>query len=300
MLRITLILFLLPSLYLTTAAQTPGSSSIAKERSEATTKVSDDSDDESLIERVKNTDLPGTLKLLVNGASPDSTDDNGGLALCWAIRVNNPDIVKALLASGAKVNKEETDGGTPLQVAAASGHADLIKLLLAHGADVNHKDRGGHTALIWATFGATFKSAPDWLKKALLQTEEDEETFKLVGSEHVLVAQLLLSSGADVNAQAEDCGLTPLMVAAMSGDIELAKVLLVHRADVNVKGGEWSALKFAEDFGSAESIQKELADFHDDDAKQAVLNWLHFTASGREEVAKLLRQAGARKDQSRN
>lgn len=208
--------------------------------------------------------------------------------------MNRVDLVKALLAQKAKVDQEESDGGTALHAAAAIGSAELVKLLLDHGAGVNHKDKGGHSALMIAAFGAMIKNAPQWLASALFQLDDDDEMFTRIGNEHNLAAQVLLQAGADVNAQAEDCGMTTLMVAALSGNAELARILLANKADVNIKNGDKSALMFAEDFDSPESLQSELKDSKDNEERQTLLNWIQLTAPGRHELARMLRKAGAR------
>jgi ankyrin repeat protein len=230
--------------------------------------------------------------------SADATDD-GGTALCWAVRVNRADIVEALLAKKANPNKEEDDGGTPLDVAASVGRVQMVKLLLDHGAHVNHKDEGGHTALLYASFGSTLKNAPEWLARSFFEIEENgDDLMASMGTEHLAVVELLLTAGADVNAQAEDCGLTGLMVAAMGGNVELAKILLAHHVDVATGNGEWNALRFAEQFGSPQEIQTQLQELETEEAKQAYFNWVQFTAPGRQTISKMLRKAGAGKSSS--
>jgi hypothetical protein len=82
------------------------------------------------------------------------------------------------------------------------------------------------------------------LALALRPEESDEEDqtpesiLKFVGDGHQEVVQALLDAGAEVNAQASDCHLTALMVAAMGGEVEIAKTLLAHGADVNLRAGK--------------------------------------------------------------
>ena len=292
--KLLLILFLPILAVFTAVAQSPKSKPAATETAEAVAAAAADNEDEALIASIKSGDLPRVIKLLEEGADPDATDDGGSTALCWAVRVNRVDLVKTLLARNAKVDKEESDGGTALHDAAATGSAELVRLLLDYKADVNHHDKGGHTALMVAAFGALIKNAPPWLASAFLELDENDELFTRIGSEHNLVAQVLLKAGADVNAQAEDCGMTTLMVAALSGNAELAKVLLANKADVNIKNGERSALRYAEDFDSPESLQNELEDSRDNEQTQTLLNWIQLTAPGRQEIARMLRKAGAR------
>ncbi len=292
--KLLLLLFLPILAVFTTVAQTPESKPAATATAETVAVAAADNEDEALIESIKSGDLPLVLKLLEEGANPDATDDAGSTALCWAVRVNRIDLAKALLARNAKVDKEESDGGTALHDAAAVGNLEIVKLLLDHKADVNHKDRGGHTALMIAAFGAMIKNAPPWLASALFELDESDELFTRIGSEHNLVAQVLLKAGADVNAQAEDCGMTTLIVAALSGNAELARILLANRADLNITNGERSALGYAEDFDSPESLQNELKESKDNEERQTLLNWIQLTAPGRHEIARMLRKAGAR------
>ena len=244
-----------------------------------------------LIESIKRGDLPEVTKILLAGTSADSEDDGAGRALCWAVRVNRRDMVELLLAKGADVNKEEDDGGTALIVAAAAGHADMVKLLLSHGADANHKDNGGHTALLLAAGGAVFGAMPPFLLKEILgeeATERGEQLLSSMGTEHQAVMELLLKAGADANIQADDCGLTALMFAGLGGSVELVQMLLSHGANVNLKTGEWDALRFAEAFESSNNLGAD-----EEETKQALLIWSQTTAPGRRQVAKMLRAAGA-------
>jgi len=208
--------------------------------------------------------------------------------------MNRTDIAEALLVRKAKVDEEDEKDGTALQVAASAGRADLVKVLIAHGADVNHPDKNGHTALMCATFGSVIKSAPAWLASSFFELDEDDALFTRMGTEHLLAAKLLLDAGANVNAQGKDCGLTALMVAAMHGNVELAKTLLDHGADVKLTNGELTALQFAEASNSPQGLKEELDDLSDTNLKQAFLNWVHLTTPGRQAVATMLRKAGAK------
>lgn len=248
-----------------------------------------------LIESIKRGDLAEVSKVLIAGTSADEADDEGGRPLCWAVRVNRRDIAELLLAHGAEINKEEDDGGTALVVAAGAGHADMVKLLLTHGADANHKDNGGHTALLLAAGGAVYGAMPPFLLKAIFggeATERGDQFLSSMGTEHREVMELLLQAGADANLQADDCGLTALMFAGLGGSVKLVQMLLSHGANVNLKTGEWDALRFAEAFESSKAIAE--LDEEDAETKQALLIWSQTTAPGRQQVAKLLRAAGAR------
>jgi len=280
--KTTFITLVLVFLTLTASAQTP----------QVTPAPSDTASGEKsldLIKGIKNGDLVLILKSLDAGASPNTVED-GTPALIWAVRANRVDIAEILVARGANVDEEESDDGTALQTAATAGQAQMVKLLIKHQADVNHPDHDGHRPLLFTVFGAVFKTAPAWLA-----VEDDEDLKKLVmGDEHELVAKLLLDAGAEVNAQANDCGLTPLMIAAMAGNVELTRILLDHHVDVNLSNGEWTALEFAEMFDSPEEVKTQMQSFDTAESKQAMLKWIQLTKNGRQVVAAMLKAAGAK------
>jgi len=284
--RLILILFILLGGALIVPAQTNPSSGVGRAAD----------DDELFIKAVKSGDLGAVTKLIDKGVSPETKDD-GSPALCIAVRFNHADIAELLLARGAKVDQEEDDEGTALQIAAAAGHANLVKLLITHGADVRRHDHDGHDSLLCAAFGSMLRTAPDSVVKAFFAIDEDDEDkteiFQMIGNEHVAAAKLLLEAGADVNTKGGDCGLTPLMAAAMGGNVEMARLLLEHRADTSITEDELTALQFAELFDSPDELTKELSRMTNEKDKQALLNWVQFTASGRHTVIDMLRKAPA-------
>jgi len=298
MLRIILILLLVPALEITIAAQS-AEPPTSLESTALTEPASTIADEAELIKAVKAGDLTNVLRLLENGIDPNATDEDHSSALCLAVRMNRIDIAEALLARNAKVDPKEDDEGTPLQAAAAMGRADLAKLLIAHGANVNHEDHDGHTVLMCAAFGVVFKGVPDWIAKKLFDVdEEDQEKLSAMGDDHVAVAKLLVEAGANVNTQADDCGMTALMIAAMGGNVELCQILLAHGADVNLASGELTALKLAQMGETTESLQQMLEEEPDSESRQALINWLQISRPGHLAIAELLRKAGAKAEVS--
>ena len=286
---LVIMLFLLTIAPLTTGQTFPVSPK--KSIADSTTESVTPDTSAQLIAAIKGSELSTVLKLLQAGVDPN-TDYDGDSALCSAVRSNSRPIVEALLEHKADVNQED-DGGSPLAVAAVGGNAEMVKLLLARGADPRKVDDDGHSALFVAAFGVVFKSAPDWLRKSFLSGDDEDQVVAMIGNEHMAIVSLLVAAGADTNSQGGDCGLTPLMIAAIGGNVELTRILLAHHADPNLKNDEMSALKFAE-ADSAATLKDQLAGIESDDSKQAYLNWLHFTRPGRQQIAKMLRAAGAR------
>jgi uncharacterized protein len=105
---------------------------------------------------------------------------------------------------------------TAIMRAAFSGDIELVKLLLAHGADPHIVSTDRETTLM-AACGTGFVNGYHRLRPP---------------AERLAVVKLLVDSGEDVNA-ADSYGITPLMVAANLGDLNVVKYLVEKGADLN-------------------------------------------------------------------
>ena len=153
------------------------------------------------------------------------------------------DVVQCLLDNGANVNLRASNNDTSLCYAARSRHKDVVRVLLEHSADVNAMGATGtaiHNALVEYYL-------PRRAKGGLLP-----------------VVQLLLGHGANPNAQDIYHGETPLHQVARPGlesGLDLARVLLDHGADVDVKDNNGQTpLQMALKYGEVE-IAQLLSDF---------------------------------------
>src|SRR5262245_7991622 len=140
--------------------------------------------------------LPLIRQLLDAGANPNALVDNTPRS---RMREGSPRIVFA----------------TSLMRVAFAGDLDLVKLLLEHGADPTVISRDGET-MIEAAAGLGFIQG---YNRGRSQAERLE------------VVKLFVSRGADVN-QADDYGITPLMVAANMGDTAVIQYLVDAGADL--------------------------------------------------------------------
>jgi uncharacterized protein len=163
--------------------------------------------------------------LLKAGADPDSPNPDGETALHLVARAGNLEAAKMLLRAGAHVDAHERFGGqTPLMWAAARRHPEMVELLAAKGADVNARslirdfqrvataesrakflDRGGFTPLLYAA------------------RENCREC-----------VEVLLKHKVDVDLP-DPSGMSPMVIAMMNGNWDIAKRLIEAGADVN----EW-------------------------------------------------------------
>jgi ankyrin repeat protein len=169
----------------------------------------------------------------------------GGLsALQYAVRGGCLACVEAMLAKGAEIDAPNPDGVTPLMVAIDNYNFDIAKLLIDEGAKIHVWDWWGRTALYVAvdvnTYlgGSGFGSAPPPM--------EIDDTLRALD-----IQRIMLEAGADPNVQlvlhrpdragagrfVDDplrTGATPLLRAAMDGDVDSMRLLLAHGADVNL------------------------------------------------------------------
>jgi ankyrin repeat protein len=140
--------------------------------------------------------LPLVKKLLDAGANPNAIVNNTPRA---RMRAGSPRIVFA----------------TALMRAAFSADLELCKLLLAHGADPTIISKDGET-MVEAAAGLGFIQGYSKGRSA---------------AERLELVKLFVSLGADVN-QADDYGITPLMVAGNMGDTKVIQYLVDVGADL--------------------------------------------------------------------
>jgi len=140
--------------------------------------------------------LPLIKKLLDAGADPNAVIDNTPRA---RMRAGSPRIVFA----------------TALMRAAFAADLELVKLLLAHGADSRIISKDGET-MVEAATGLGFIQGYTKGRPA---------------AERLELVKLFVELGADVN-QADDYGITPLMVAGNMGDTGVIQYLVDVGADL--------------------------------------------------------------------
>jgi ankyrin repeat protein len=97
------------------------------------------------------------------------------------------EIVQYLIALGAKLNIRNGEGLTPLHCAVISGQEMIVELLISKGANVDVNTSGLGTPLHFACSLALY--------------DRDKA---------IMIAEILLNNGADINSKAHDTGWTPL------------------------------------------------------------------------------------------
>jgi len=123
-----------------------------------------------------------------------------------AVQANELKTASKLLKSAAEANTTDVLGTPLLQLAVQANNIEMTRLLLEKGADPNHTNRVGMAPL---AFAARFDNAE--------------------------CLRLLLQAGANPNQTSEDYRLTPLMGAAVSGNIGIAQQLVAAGANLDIR-----------------------------------------------------------------
>lgn len=182
--------------------------------------------------------LDAARELIGHGASLAVADRSGETPLLVAARIGSRDLVGLLLDAGAAVDQGNRLAMTPLMVAARTGARELCERLLAAGADAGIRDAEGLRAGDHAALGGH----PELAARLGVVDRRPQ-----VGPARVSV----------LNA-----GLTPLMIAAESGDMKALRVRLAANDDVDVRDEQGTtALAYAARAGREEALNA-LLDAH--------------------------------------
>jgi ankyrin len=207
--------------------------------------------------------------LLDAGADANTANDFRMTPLSEACTNANSALVRLLLQSGAHPNTATATGETPLMTCARAGSADAVRMLVEYGATIDAKEpTQNQTALMWAAA----ERHPD-VVKALIEAHADLKAHTRQGFTAMHFAarvgdlesiELLLAGGVDINILTATeggrnritnqlgiaktvgtIGYTPLLVAVVRGQVELALFLLDHGADPNVAVAGFTPLHWA-------------------------------------------------------
>jgi uncharacterized protein len=186
----------------------------------------------------------------------------GGLtALLFAVREGEMDCVKALLASHVDVNQTSVDGSSPLLVAVQNGYYDVASFLIAHGANPNLANAKGWTPLYLAVKNrnpeTTALPAPvtdgvlDMIKTLLDHGANPNLRIKAATEVHQGMTALWL----------KEEGATPLLRAALCGDLTAVKLLIAQGADPLIPTSDHTTpLMAASGVGWADGMLREYSD----------------------------------------
>jgi ankyrin repeat protein len=174
---------------------------------------------------------------------PKDLNRGGFTPLLYAAREGCIDCAKSLVAGGADIDLPDPERVTPLVLAIMNLHFDLAGYLIDAGADVNKWDLFGRSPLYMAADVSTLPLQGNGAMSYIPSLD------RLTALE---VAEKLLDKGADPNLRLKRRppylnvpqdrggdtilaqGATPLLRAARAGDAPFVKLLLEHRALVDL------------------------------------------------------------------
>ncbi|XP_064417598.1 ankyrin repeat and SOCS box protein 15 isoform X4 [Latimeria chalumnae] len=182
----------------------------------------------------------GETPLLIGG-DVHVTADDGATVLFEAAGGGNPDCVAVLLEYGASANMPDKAGHLPIHRAAFQGHYLALKYLIPvtlksaikrSGISPVHSAADGQSTQCLELLTESGFDVNDILGQHVSDSYHDERKtalFFAVSHDDIMSTELLLRAGADPNKDP----LTSLLVAVRSGNHEIVRLLLAHRANVN-------------------------------------------------------------------
>jgi uncharacterized protein len=228
--------------------------------------------DARLADAVMRSDRDTVRALIQQKADVNAAQVDGMTALHWAARQNDLETVQTLIKAGARVDVATRYGVTPMYLACLNGNANMIETFLRAGVNPNVANPGGETALMTAARTGGIDAVRLLLEhganvNARESVREQTALMWSVLENHPDVTRLLIEKGADVNAQtavvipdgttgepqgtsgdigahgpgiyrpravpAPSGGMTALNFAAREGNLQIARILLDAKAEVN-------------------------------------------------------------------
>ncbi len=195
--------------------------------------------------------------------------------LVEAVLVGDINSVRNLINSGVNVNASTEKQSPALVYAARYAYPEITKILLSAGAKVNTMDSYGSTPIHEVVTTNKRYNFPEHIEIAKILIKAGANVNLkgkkrrpiLIEADNPELLQLLIKAGANVNEKwtppIDSDIQTPLSTAIQEDNISKVKLLIRAGADVNCKIAKMSALSFA-------------------------------TIMNKKEIAKLLKQAGAR------
>jgi ankyrin repeat protein len=183
---------------------------------------------DDFVRSAENGDTKAVQLFFDAGIDCNAQSSAGLTALMAASKNGRFDVVKKLLDQKVKIDAQGKDGVTALMLAAEGNKLDIVNLLLEKNADPNVEDQRGWTALIYAVYQHNANCVEALAARSREEVNRGLLVAALMGHEDT--AKILLDHGAEVDTRAED-GRTPLMLAANKGDTGLVSLLLKAGAD---------------------------------------------------------------------
>ena len=193
--------------------------------------------------------------------APKSHTTGGLTALLFAAREGAFECVRALVAAHADVSQPSVDGSTPMLVAVQNGFYSIAQFLMDHGADPSRGNDKGWTPLylavknrnqeITAVPGPSTDGALEFITALLDRGANPNAQITVPTEVHQGMSALWL----------KEAGATPLLRAALCGDLTVVRLLLAHNADPRIPTFDHTTpLMTAAGVGWAEGMIREYSE----------------------------------------
>lgn len=186
---------------------------------------------------VSNDQLQAIRVLVKLGASPDFGKDDGITPLCQAVLSGKIDVIRVLVELGATVDRRCSDSEeSALALAAGKGDVEAIEILVLAGAQVNQfrpvtaTKEGGSLVNMMQMF--------DERNAAKMKGIRSTPLYAAVSSNHPAVIVKLHELGASLESVLSGSRLTALHAAAVQGQRESLKTLILLGADLEAADEE--------------------------------------------------------------
>lgn len=191
-------------------------------------------------------------RLLAAGADVRAVTATGVTPLMHAAASGNVDAVRMLVENGAEPNAKETaNGQTALMFASAADRADVVRFLLAHGADpavtsrvedfskivlADPLDPQGQRRQTQGQQPANVVDIPGVTRpftyNELIDKHGGLAALHFAARQGAMTTvRALVEAGAPVNQPGAGDRVTPLLIACINGQFDIASYLLDHGAD---------------------------------------------------------------------
>ena len=225
--------------------------------------------DESVWGAARRGELETVRKHLSSGGDVNARNEQGDTLLAAAALVGEDTLVDYLIGEGADANALNNKRDSPLHLAALLGQVEVAKLLVAAGADLNAPNGEGRTPLdnAFVPWNPEIQGLVQFIS-GILQLPFDFEEVKngraqvtnflrernaahgtglaiemakrtarwVTRGDNAALSQYL-DDGGDANTR-DDKQMTLLNLAALSGQTEIAKMLIARGADVHATNGD--------------------------------------------------------------
>ena len=184
-------------------------------------------------------------------------------AIHLAVEGMHKEVCQFLLSNGASTSVTDSEGYSPIHIACNVGNVDVLNLLLDNGADPESLvERIGSTTLHEAVCSGSLEIVEallDRISNKDLVNHQDTKGWSPLHYAcqygHNKIVKVLLAHKAKVDLQVQ-IGRTSLHLAAFEGHSECVKLLLDHHCDVDVQDEEgWTAIILACQEGHPEIVQ---------------------------------------------